>query len=41
MTAIRDLIKMVGVQWISGTDYVTDDLGLDFKVVGVNELMLD
>ena len=34
MTAVRDLTKMTDRQQISGTDYGTDDLGLDVKVGG-------
>ena len=41
VTTVQDLIKMSDVQWISGRDYGTDDLGLDFKVGGANGLVLD
>ena len=41
VTTVWDLIKMADAQWISGMDYDTDDLGLDFKVGGANGLMLD
>ena len=41
VTAVRDLIKMVDAQWISWTDYGTDDLGLDFKEGGISGLVLD
>ena len=41
VTAVPDLIKMTDVQWISRTDYNTDDLGLDCEVGGASGLVLD
>ena len=41
MTAVRELIKIADAQWISGTDYDTDDLGLDCKVGVAGGLVLD
>ena len=40
VTAVWDLIKTADVQWISGMDYASDDLGLDCKVGGVSGYMV-